>query len=76
MNLCEWPLEDVGKVFKMTRVYCGARRVNEKSPPQFIFKLNDRSIPTLHTVQCLNDPALKKESGTHSLVITIVEMPV
>ena len=28
MKLCEWPLEDVGKVFKMTRVCCGAPRVN------------------------------------------------
>ena len=31
MKLCEWPLEDVGKVFKMTRVCCGTPRVNEHS---------------------------------------------
>ena len=30
MKLCEWPLEDVGKVFKMTRVCCGAPRVKLK----------------------------------------------
>ena len=36
MKLCEWPLEDVGKVFKMTRVCCGAQRVKANSKSLFI----------------------------------------